>query len=234
MMVTRPEDATRLLSGDGAALAEELLRHPRSGAVMAELPTLLRWALDRAADALAELHAGDWVTISAKGRVQLTEWAVFWFDHRPSKDGKRWVPERWYQFHPLTSEPADGRRAESARHLEALARNLVVLTAGGRVYRELHRPGCPCRACRLPVSATKEAARLSAEGEPCGVCGGAALPSKWYCVADDRWGGDGKTSPAPDQSNRCCRGTPGQRQQAPPGGRAKAARPRRLKGGTGR
>ena len=143
---------------------------------LSDLPRLLGWPAERAAEAVAELHGGDWVVIAGKPPLaRLTPWA------------RVWATERIRRHRTV----ADPDRFIDDRYLPGGA-PLGILTGCATAWRELHRYGCRCETCKGAVpSATRPRPAV------CSACKGKPLPPLWECLRCGRGGRDRMLRPLP-------------------------------------
>jgi len=138
----------------------------------------MRWKPERAAKAVAELHASEWVTIDgddAAAIVGLTEWAQF---H---------IAERFVKHRTI----ANPDRLVDDRYLPGGV-PIGILTGCATAWRELHRYGCRCETCKGAVpSATRPRPAV------CSACKGKPLPPLWECLRCGRGGRDRMLRPLP-------------------------------------
>jgi hypothetical protein len=176
------------LSDRERALLLALLRQPAAGVPLGSVPRCVGWKAGPVSDVLAGLVAGRWVEIDGP-LVRVSPWAAAWMDHEPSAGGRRWRPvDAGRRCESLDREPA-GR--EPGRE------QAFVLTGADVVWRELHRRGCPCGACRdgAPPSGTRP------RPGSCATCKGRPLPPLWECLRCGRGGRDAQRPPLPKVRN---------------------------------
>jgi hypothetical protein len=178
------------LSDRERALLLALLRQPAAGVVLERLPRCVGWRPARVAEVLAPLVERGCVEV-APPHVRVVPWAAAWLDHEPAGGGRWWRRVSTGQaYASLGDEPPDVPRG---------GERTFVLTGPDIVWRELHRRGCGCAACRDGAPPTGTRPRPA----ECSACKGRPLPRHWECLRCGRGGRDALRRALARSRTRC-------------------------------